>query len=52
MDKTTQNITIRIPLDLFSRLTAAAEQEHRSISSQVVHILSAALPVSPPSQKK
>ena len=42
--ETEKRITIRMPRDLYDRLAAWAEREHRSLQGQLIHIVEQALP--------
>jgi hypothetical protein len=41
---TEKRITIRMPRDLYDRLSAWAEREHRSLQGQLIHLVEQALP--------
>jgi len=41
-----KRITIRMPRELYERLAAWAEREHRSLQGQLIHIVEHALPTS------
>ena len=42
-----KQITLRLPDDLHARLKELAEQEHRSLHAQVLHIVEQAVPATP-----